>query len=343
MKYTAQSMADALNGNRARTKRTTQGFMALCPNHNDKNPSLSVRETEGGRILLRCFATTCTNAREVYEAVESHLRLERGSLSGTARNYEAPKPQDRVKNVRSPVEPIVPVPDDAPPIAKKARNKKHGAPTKLWPYRNAAGRVMGYVARYETAPAEGQTGSKLIWPWVYGVREGKRQWCVHAMPEPRVPFNLDKIAKYPTAPILWHEGEKAADAGEILFPNWVSTTTAGGGSAPHLTDFSAFAGRLVILSPDYDGHGLEYAAQVSAELVKVGAEVKLLRFPTSYRVEDGKLVRGMYLMQEGDDMHDHLDRGWTTELVREAVTLSGFPLTWSLSDWSAQEVSEMAA
>ena len=31
-------------------------WLALCPAHNDKRPSLSIRETEDGRILLHCFA-----------------------------------------------------------------------------------------------------------------------------------------------------------------------------------------------------------------------------------------------------------------------------------------------
>lgn len=31
-------------------------WMALCPVHGDKSPSLSIKETDDGRILLYCFA-----------------------------------------------------------------------------------------------------------------------------------------------------------------------------------------------------------------------------------------------------------------------------------------------
>lgn len=31
-------------------------WLALCPAHDDKRPSLSIRETDDGRILLHCFA-----------------------------------------------------------------------------------------------------------------------------------------------------------------------------------------------------------------------------------------------------------------------------------------------
>jgi hypothetical protein len=37
-------------------KRSGRGFVALCPAHEDRNPSLSVTEGEDGRILLKCHA-----------------------------------------------------------------------------------------------------------------------------------------------------------------------------------------------------------------------------------------------------------------------------------------------
>lgn len=313
--------------------------MALCPNHADKNPSLSVRETENGRILLHCFATTCTDQRQVYSAVERTLNLERGALGGPGDGYQAPVVQDNVKSAKDSFDPIMPVPDDAPPITRKAKNRKLGKPTKIWTYRNPQGRPMGHVARYDIAATDEAPAEKVIWPWTFGIRKGRREWCVGAMPSPRVPYNLDKIVKNPDTPILWHEGEKAADAGEILFPNWISTTTCGGGRAPHLTDFTHFRGRLVIISPDNDAPGALYAALVTAELQKVGAKVMILRFPTAYTVKDGELIKQLYIMREGDDLADHLDNGWTTDLIRESITKSGFPLTWAVEEWPDVDVA----
>jgi hypothetical protein len=38
-------------------KETLNGqYIALCPGHDDRSPSLSVRECEDGRVLLHCFA-----------------------------------------------------------------------------------------------------------------------------------------------------------------------------------------------------------------------------------------------------------------------------------------------
>lgn len=47
-------------------------WLARCPAHEDRTPSLSIRETEGGTILLRCFAGC--GAVEVVQAVGLELR-----------------------------------------------------------------------------------------------------------------------------------------------------------------------------------------------------------------------------------------------------------------------------
>lgn len=339
VKLSAKQVADQLNqrgGWKKPTKRTSQGFMGLCPNHADRNPSLSVRETENGRILLHCFAPTCTDVRSVYAAVEGALGCERGALGGPGAGYEPAARVEQIKGVRKEFEAIVPVPDDAPTVSLNSRrfkSKDFGAPVALWTYRNEAGRPMGYVARYEQRDENDKIIDKMIWPWTFALREGRREWVVGAMPEPRVPFNLDKITADKNAIIQWHEGEKACDAGARLFPKWIPTTTVGGGSAPHLTDFSAFAGRTVVLCQDLDAPGLEYIMQVAARLTEVGATVRVLRFPNNYHVVDGQLVRGIYQVKPGDDAADHEARGWTTELIREAVEKSGLPLTAAIDEW----------
>ena len=47
--------------------RGTGSWVARCPAHDDRTPSLSVRETDQGVILLHCFAGC--EAQEVVEAV----------------------------------------------------------------------------------------------------------------------------------------------------------------------------------------------------------------------------------------------------------------------------------
>ncbi|MCX6359839.1 MAG: hypothetical protein NT029_08540 [Armatimonadetes bacterium] len=40
----------------ARVRPSRSGFMARCPAHDDRNPSLSVRVAPDGRVLVHCFA-----------------------------------------------------------------------------------------------------------------------------------------------------------------------------------------------------------------------------------------------------------------------------------------------
>jgi hypothetical protein len=47
-----QTILDLLDG----VRRSGNGWSALCPAHDDTNPSLSVTEADGGTVLLKCFA-----------------------------------------------------------------------------------------------------------------------------------------------------------------------------------------------------------------------------------------------------------------------------------------------
>lgn len=49
--------ADALIARLDKCKRTGNGtWLACCPAHEDRSPSMSVREVEDGRVLVHCFA-----------------------------------------------------------------------------------------------------------------------------------------------------------------------------------------------------------------------------------------------------------------------------------------------
>lgn len=50
-----------------KTSRSGSGYKACCPAHSDRNPSLSIKEGDDGRILLHCFAGC--KVEEVVEAI----------------------------------------------------------------------------------------------------------------------------------------------------------------------------------------------------------------------------------------------------------------------------------
>jgi type II secretory pathway predicted ATPase ExeA len=56
---TAEDIANVLGGRRAGAS-----WMARCPAHNDREPSLSIRQAEDGTVLVRCHAG-CEQARVI--------------------------------------------------------------------------------------------------------------------------------------------------------------------------------------------------------------------------------------------------------------------------------------
>ena len=59
---------DALLNRLHKVQRTgTDRWTACCPAHDDKTPSLAIRELDDGRILLKCFAGCATD--DVLDAV----------------------------------------------------------------------------------------------------------------------------------------------------------------------------------------------------------------------------------------------------------------------------------
>ena len=67
------SPADKLLSRLERVKPRPGGqFFACCPAHDDKTPSLSIREVEDGRVLVYCFAGC--RAEEICAAVGLEMR-----------------------------------------------------------------------------------------------------------------------------------------------------------------------------------------------------------------------------------------------------------------------------
>ena len=55
-----------------KVKKAGRGYVALCPAHQDKSPSLSVSEADDGRVLVHCFGG-CSTA-DVLDAVGLELK-----------------------------------------------------------------------------------------------------------------------------------------------------------------------------------------------------------------------------------------------------------------------------
>jgi putative DNA primase/helicase len=75
-------------------------FTARCPAHDDRNASLSIREGEGGKVLIKCFAGC--NYRAVIDALEGRPWRQGSGLPAGASSTLAAAPDDaeRIKIAR---------------------------------------------------------------------------------------------------------------------------------------------------------------------------------------------------------------------------------------------------
>jgi putative DNA primase/helicase len=87
---TAETIARALGGRKA-----GQGWTARCPAHDDRTPSLSIRDSDGNKVLVHCHAGC--DQRDVIVALKGRgLWSDQGprSLSQVARRMPAKRKQD---------------------------------------------------------------------------------------------------------------------------------------------------------------------------------------------------------------------------------------------------------
>ncbi len=177
--------------------------------------------------------------------------------------------------------PIVPVPEDAP--AMQYRHPKRGAPSKVWPYHNAGGQVVGLVLRWDFTGADDKP-DKAILPVCYcDLGDGRRAWRSVGMSAPRSLLRLPDILARPDARVLVVEGEKAADAAAALFPDLVATTPPHGALSPHKADWTLLHGRHVVVWPDNDEAGAKYAEAVARLCMDSGvASMAVVAVPANF-------------------------------------------------------------
>jgi putative DNA primase/helicase len=195
---------------------------------------------------------------------------------------------------------VVPVPDDAPPAP--AQHPTLGRAIGTCRYLDAAGRLLGYVRRFDTA--EGKAFRPLtLWRPTAG---GKAEWRWESWPAPRPLYGLRGLTERPSAPVVVCEGEKAADAAQRLLPSFVAVTSPNGSRSAGKADWSPLRGRRVIVWPDADEAGIAYAHAVAKQGARAGAlEVAIISTPPSCAA--------------GWDAADALEQGWTAERASELI------------------------
>jgi putative DNA primase/helicase len=151
------------------------------------------------------------------------------------------------------------------------KSKKQSAPvdelgpaTAKWDYLDAGGKLLAVVYRYDPPG-----GKKQFRPW-----DAKRHKM--APPDPRPLYNQPGMVS--AAQVVLVEGEKCAQA--LIDAGIVATTAMHGANAPvDKTDWSPLSGKAVLIWPDRDKPGWEYASQAAQAVLAAGAKSCHILYP----------------------------------------------------------------
>lgn len=150
-------------------------------------------------------------------------------------------------------------------ITAKQRNQGY-QPNGLYPYTDIDGNIL-----YVRLRMDNTNGDKWIRPLI---RDDAGNWTQLKEPpftEGKPLYNLHLIANNPSKPVWLVEGEKCADALTIL---GLVATTSGGATSAKDASWEILSRRQVVIWPDNDQAGLQYASDAVAKLTSVNATVK---------------------------------------------------------------------
>ncbi|HCF1979023.1 phage/plasmid primase, P4 family [Pseudomonas aeruginosa] len=166
-----------------------------------------------------------------------------------------------------------------------------GPATAKWDYLDAQGHLIAVVYRYDPL---GQ--KKQFRPW-----DAKRRKM--APPDPRPLYNQPGMTS--TAQVVLVEGEKCAQA--LIDAGIVATTAMHGANAPvEKTDWSPLSGKAVLIWPDRDKPGWEYATQAAQAILSAGAKSCHVLYPPEEAAEGWDVADAI---AEGFDVATFLTHG----------------------------------
>jgi putative DNA primase/helicase len=163
----------------------------------------------------------------------------------------------------------------APVTRRKAARKEApvdelGPATAKWDYLDDAGKLIAVVYRYDPPGRK-----KEFRPW-----DARRRKM--APPDPRPLYNQPGIAG--AAQVVLVEGEKCAQA--LIDVGIIATTAMHGANAPvDKTDWSPLAGKAVLIWPDRDKPGWEYATLAAQAILSAGAKTCHILYPPEEAAE----------------------------------------------------------
>jgi putative DNA primase/helicase len=244
-------------------RKSGSGWSSRCPAHEDRTPSLSIHCGQDGRVLVHCHAG-CR-----FADIAASLGLSPSELFSDNRRPFRAQPPCRLRPAERKQAVIVASSRSFETWAEALRSRS-GKPSATWLYHDATGREIGAVARF-TAGATGKTFRQAS-------LSSDGRWVAKGMPAPRPLYRLPMLlSSHGTVYVV--EGEKCAEAVAELGLN--ATTSVGGASNAHYSDWAPLAGRPVVIVPDADEQGANYAKHVAVLAREArAAEIRIMDIVT---------------------------------------------------------------
>lgn len=232
----------------------------LCTFHRDRNPSLSVHMLTGGFICHACYA-------KGGNVLDFHMLRHNLDFVAAAKELGAWETSPHRQSTPAPARrPHDPVKTAARQFAERDLGN-HFTPEALHAYRDEYGSPAYWVIRARDTV----TGKKWIRPMHF---DGNR----FVLGKPRFRegtplYNLNLIATRKDEIVIVSEGEKCADE---LCKVGLLATTSGSATSADKANWQPLIARDVLIWPDYDEPGQNYAQAVATRLNGVASRTRII-------------------------------------------------------------------
>lgn len=152
----------------------------------------------------------------------------------------------------------------------------------VWEYKNPEGELQFYVCRWDKLNERKQFSPLSCWQ----TYAGKIKWEWKKPPIDPHPYHAYEAAQNPAAKILIVEGEKSADAAQLLLPaDWIAVSWCGGASTAKKTNWGCLKDRFIWIWPDADEPGKKAAQQIK-DILPQAQIVDVSGFPDKWDLAD---------------------------------------------------------
>lgn len=327
--------------------KSSQGYQACNPIRGDKDPSSMTIYLNGRAYDFAASKSydcinlwAAQNGMDNKEAIKFHAEKLGIDKQETFASSKKPRFHLLEKKLNSTQfeKPPKPYPSDA------FTHYKYGSPTCVYTYYDSMGELIGYTCRFEM-----ENNSKVVLPFTWSdvagknadgsLRKGKLSWHWNANGWKLWPiYGAEKLNLNPHATVLICEGEKTADAAQKLLPDCVVISWAGGVNKASKVDWKILKSRSIIIWPDADLKTNKITGEVLSKHEQPGMKAAI-EIAKLLRSEKPKIVLPPAGVEDGWDLADALEEGWTGAKVFEYINRSSFTEEELLEQLEVKKVS----